>query len=130
MNKNTVLLLLIFILPLIAYFYLSYSGKSEAVSHSAPSAKIIKFTSTMCGECKRVDEVIKQVYPKYEDKTGLISINVQNGTKYNNEMMAQYRITLVPTIILKDKNGEIYKRIEGYIDAETFDKYLKELTDD
>ena len=129
MNKNTVLLLVIFLLPLIAYFYVSHSSKSIATIPSS-NARIIKFTSNMCGECKRVDAVIKEVYPKYQNKISLTSIAVQDNTKYNNEMTAKYKVTLVPTIILLDKNNNIIKRIEGCINAETFDKYLKELCND
>ena len=39
-------------------------------------------------------------------------------------MMNKYNITLVPTIIILDKNQKLVKRIEGYVDAKTLDGYL------
>lgn len=127
MNKNTIILLLIFILPLITYFYVSKNNESTVTVSNTTKPKIIKFTSTLCGECQRMDTVIKEVYPKYQKDIELISIPVQNQTEYNQEMVSKYNVTLVPTIVLLNKNQHIQKRIEGYIDSTTFDSYLKEI---
>ncbi|MCD8378343.1 MAG: thioredoxin family protein, partial [Candidatus Gastranaerophilales bacterium] len=115
MSKNTILLLAIFLLPLIAYFYVSHSSESNATVSTSSGPQIIKFTSDMCGECKRMDAVIKKVYPKYQNKIQLVQIAVQNNTEYNNDMIAKYKVTLVPTTVLLKKDKKIYKRIEGYI---------------
>lgn len=81
----------------------------------------------MCGECKRVEPVIKDVMTKYQDSIQYTSIPVQVNNKYNEEMISKYNVTLVPTIIILDKNQKVVKRIEGYVDARTLDKYLKDL---
>lgn len=127
MNKNTIILLLIFVLPLITYFYVSKNNESTVTVSNTTKPKIIKFTSTLCGECQRMDTVIKEVYPKYQKDIELISIPVQNQTEYNQEMISKYNVTLVPTIVLLNKNQHIQKRIEGYIDSPTFENYLKEI---
>ena len=127
MNKNTIILLLIFVLPLITYFYVSKNNESTVTVSNTTKPKIIKFTSTLCGECQRMDTVIKEVYPKYQKDIELISIPVQNQTEYNQEMVSKYNVTLVPTIVLLNKNQHIQKRIEGYIDSPTFENYLKEI---
>lgn len=127
MNKNTIILLLIFVLPLITYFYVSKNNESTVTVSNTTKPKIIKFTSTLCGECQRMDTVIKEVYPKYQKDIELISVPVQNQTEYNQEMISKYNVTLVPTIVLLNKNQHIQKRIEGYIDKTTFDNYLREI---
>lgn len=127
MNKNTIILLLIFVLPLITYFYVSKNNESTVTVSNITKPKIIKFTSTLCGECQRMDTVIKEVYPKYQKDIELISVPVQNQTEYNQEMISKYNVTLVPTIVLLNKNQHIQKRIEGYIDRTTFDNYLREI---
>ena len=127
MNKNTIILVLIFVLPLITYFYVSKNNESTVTVSNTTKPKIIKFTSTLCGECQRMDTVIKEVYPKYQKDIELISIPVQNQTEYNQEMISKYNVTLVPTIVLLNKNQHIQKRIEGYIDSTTFDSYLREI---
>lgn len=127
MNKNTIVLALVFVLPLVTYFYMSNRCESNATISGTTKPKIIKFTSNLCGECQRMDGVIKEVYPKYKESIELVSIPVQVQNEYNNDMVSKYQVTLVPTIILLNKNQSIQKRIEGYLDSNTFEKYLKEL---
>ena len=81
MNKNTIILLLIFVLPLITYFYVSKNNESTVTVSNTTKPKIIKFTSTLCSECQRMDTVIKEVYPKYQKDIELISVPVQNQTE-------------------------------------------------
>lgn len=130
MKRNTILLLIIFVVPLITYFYVSHTSESNAVVSTTNRPQIIKFSSNMCGECKKMDVVIKEVYPKYQNKIELIPIAVQNNTQFNNEMVSKYKVTLVPTIILLTKDKQVNKRIEGYVNASTFDNYLRELCND
>lgn len=127
MNKNTIILLLIFVLPLITYFYVSKTSESNATVSSTVKPKIIKFTSNLCGECQRMDVVINEVYPKYKENIELISIPVQVQNEYNKDMISKYQVNLVPTIILLNKNQNMVKRIEGYVNSATFENYLKEL---
>lgn len=127
MNKNTIVLLLIFVLPLITYFYVSKNSESNATVSSTVKPKIIKFTSNLCGECQRMDVVVNEVYPKYKENIELISIPVQVQNEYNKDMISKYQVNLVPTIILLNKNQNMVKRIEGYVNSATFESYLKEL---
>lgn len=127
MNKNIVILLLVFILPLFAYFMLSKTNQGSVSVANTNRPQLIKFTSNMCGECKRVEPVVNNVMEKYQDTVQYIVIPVQVDNRYNQEMIAKYRVTLVPTIILRDKNQKVVKRIEGYVDEKTLDNYLKGL---
>ncbi len=127
MNKNIVILLLVFILPLFAYFMLSKTNQGSVSVANTNRPQLIKFTSNMCGECKRVEPVVNNVMEKYQDTIQYIVIPVQVDNRYNQEMIAKYRVTLVPTIILRDKNQKVVKRIEGYVDEKTLDNYLKGL---
>lgn len=127
MNRNIVILLLIFVLPILGYFYVSKTNESTATVASTGAPQLIKFTSNMCAECKRVEPVIQNVMVKYQDKVHYISIPVQVHNKYNEDMMAKYNITLVPTIIILDKNQKLVKRIEGYVSESTLDGYLRNL---
>ena len=127
MNKNIVILLLVFILPLFAYFMLSKTNQGSVSVANTNRPQLIKFTSNMCGECKRVEPIVQKVMTNYQDSIQYTVIPVQVNNKYNQDMMQKYHITLVPTILILDKNQNVYKRIEGYIDEPTLDKYLKEI---
>lgn len=124
MNKNIVILFLIFVLPIVGYYWFSKNSQGCISTASANRAQLIKFTSNMCGECKRVEPVVNQVMTKYQDDIHYVVIPVQVNNKYNQEMMAKYNVTLVPTIVILDKNQNVVKRIEGYVDAKTLDGYL------
>ena len=122
MNKNMLIVLLIFIVPLVAYFTLSKANNSNVSIAEPNRPKLIKFTSDMCGECKRVEPVVNNVMTKYQDSVQYIVIPVQVRNKYNVDMMTKYNVTLVPTIIILDKNQKIIQRIEGYVAYDTLDK--------
>ncbi len=130
MNKNLTIILMIFIIPLIGYFCLSQRSASNVTVATTTRPQLIKFTSNMCSECRRVEPVVNAVVKKHQDTVQYIAIPVQVNNKYNNEMMSKYNVTLVPTIIILDKDKHVVKRIEGYVDAKTLDGYLRKVCND
>ena len=127
MNRNIIILLLVFILPLFAYFTLSKANKGSISVAETGCPQLIKFTSDMCGECKRVEPVVNKVMTKYQDSVQYIVIPVQVRNKYNVDMMRKYDVTLVPTIVLLDRNKKVVHRIEGYVAPDTLDNYLRDI---
>ncbi len=127
MNKNIIILVLIFVIPLFAYFMLSKNNQGAVSVANTNRPHVIKFTSNMCGECKRVEPVVNKIILKYQDTVQYSVIPVQVDNKYNQDMISKYRVTLVPTIILLDKNQKVTKKIEGYVDEKTLDNYIKDI---
>lgn len=129
MKKNLIIVLFIFLVPLIAYFMLSSFGGSNVASADSQTSKpqIVKFTSVMCMDCQTMNKIIKEIYPKYKDCIELMEINVQDNNPKNDEWIKKYDVTLVPTIILINSNGNQVKRIEGAIEKEQMEKYLQDL---
>lgn len=125
MNKNIIVILLIFIIPIFGYYILSQKNISNISSANGNCPKLIKFTSNMCGECKRVEPIVQEVVQKYQDSIQYIVIPVQIDNKYNQEMISKYRVTLVPTIIILDKDGKQIKRMEGYINKTDLENYVR-----
>ena len=125
MNKNLVIIALIFIIPIFAYFMLSHKSQSNISVAGGSRPQIIKFTSNMCGECVRMEPVFKRVMLNYQDKIQYIAIPVQVDNEYNRKMIAKYNVRFVPTIVILDSNGQVYKRTEGYIPETELEKYLK-----
>ena len=129
MKKNLIVVLLIFLIPLAAYFLLGFSGNKDILSVDAKTNKpqIIKFTSVMCMDCQTMNKIMKEIYPKYKDEIELTEINVQDKNPNNDSWIKKYNVTLVPTIILINSNGNQVRRIEGAIEKELMDKYIQEL---
>lgn len=127
MNKNILIILAILILPICFYYYLDKTQSVLANKVNSTRPKIIKFSSDMCSECQKMEKTVNQVYPKYSGKIELINIPVQKQTKYNLELIKQYKVTLVPTIIFKKSNGQTMAKFEGAMSNNEFEQYLKRL---
>lgn len=126
MNKNIVWISLIFIVPLAAYFGLT--RENTAVQSAAVTGdEIIKFASPMCYECNQLEKVVEEIFPKYENKVTLSSIDVTKKDKKVRELIREYNVTLVPTTVFKNQDGRITKRIEGTMQPEVFESYTEEL---
>lgn len=129
--KNIIIILLIFIVPLVAYKLLSgrhTDTGAEVGTTNRP--QIIKFSALMCAECKELDAVLDEVYPKYEKKIDLIKIQVQDNDSKTKELIKKYGITLTPTMILLDSQGEKLDKIEGSMEKDKLDKLMKDLSED
>ena len=127
MKKNTIIILLIFAIPLITYFMLTFSNVTTAKTPTEGKPQVVKFTSQMCLDCQTMNNIFKDIFPKYKDKIVLTEIQVQNKSLYNKSMIKKHNVTLVPTIILIDSDGKIVKRIEGAIPASEMDSCLEGL---
>ncbi len=127
MKKNSIIVLLILLVPMIAYFVLSHNTKNSVVEAQLNQPQMIKFASKMCYDCQRLEKVMEKVYPDYLNKVTLTEISVQNNASSVQDMIKKYKVKLVPTSIFIDKNGNVKARVEGYMDENTLRNYLNEI---
>lgn len=126
--KNFSIITLIFVLPLVAYMILSKPDASLASKNiSKNKPQIIKFTSLMCLDCKKLSGVMKEVYPKYSNKIALVEVQVQNNDDFTKKQVEKYNVTLVPTLILINSKGKKVSKIEGFVEKNKLEKLMKEL---
>ena len=126
--RNFSIIALIFVVPIVAYMILSRpdaSLASKSIGTNKP--QIIKFTSLMCLDCKKLGTVMKEVYPKYSDKINLVEVQVQNNDDFTKKQVEKYNVTLVPTLIFLDSKGRKVSRVEGFLEKEKLEKHMKEL---
>lgn len=129
--RNFSIITLIFVIPIVAYMILSKPDASMAnKAANANKPKIIKFTSLMCLDCKKLSNVMKEVYPKYSDKIALIEVQVQNEDEFTKQQVEKYNITLVPTLVLVDKKGKQVSKTEGFVEKGRLEKMMKDLAND
>lgn len=136
MKKSIIIVAIVLLLPLIAFGILSNSNSISAKTNTQVAQtenialgkpQVLKFTSTMCLDCQTMNKLFKEVFPKYNDKIVLTEISVQDGSSFTNEQIKKYNITLVPTMIFLDSNNKQIRRVEGAIEKEVLENYLKEL---
>ena len=104
MNRNIITILLIFLVPLVAYWTLA-KDKSVATlpTIAFTGSEIIKFSSPMCYECQELEKVIKEVYPEFANKISITNIDVTSKNKDIKKIVKDYDVKLVPTCIFKNK---------------------------
>ena len=139
MKKNIIIIALIFVVPLVAFWILSNTNSTTAKTNvetpevqqieevAIGKPQVLKFTSTMCLDCQTMNKLFKEVFPNYEDKIVLTEISVQDGKDFTNQQIKKYNITLVPTMIFLDSNNKQVRRVEGAIEKDVLENHLKEL---
>lgn len=128
MNKKSIITILaILIIPILAFFGLTFNKDTSSIAQANGKPQIIKFSSTMCIECQEVEKVFKELLPKYQDKVAYTEIIVDSRDDMKNNMIKKYNVTLVPTVIMLNSDGTQYKRIESAIPKEEMEKYIKGL---
>ena len=127
--KNWIIILLIFAMPLGFYAYLEAKAEQDKVCTVVgnsevknPKAKIVKFSSPMCSECKEMNVELDKAMKDYKNSVIIEEINVVEnvgkGVKYNKAAIKKYNVSLVPTIVFLDKQGNTIKKREGIVKSD------------
>ncbi len=128
MNRNIIIIMAIFIVPLAVYFGLTRDKLTTLPSVASQGAEIIKFSSPMCYECQELEKIFDEVFPKYSKDISLKKIDVTQKNNETREMIKKYEVKLVPTTVFKDETGNVTRRIEGSMQPQILENYLKEIT--
>ena len=133
--KNWIIILLIFIMPLTLYAFFDAKAQNEMMCKvegnslvKNPKAKIIKFSSPMCSECKEASVEMEKALKDYKDSVLVEEINVVDnvgkGIEYNKLAIKKFKVTLVPTTVFVDKTGKVIKKQEGVIKSDEIKEIL------
>ncbi len=133
--RNWIIVLLIFIMPLALYAFFDAKAQNEMMCKvegntvvKNPKAKIIKFSSPMCSECKVASAEMDKALKDYKDRVLVEEINVVENVgksvEYNKLAIKKFKVTLVPTTVFVDKSGKVVKRQEGVIKSDEIKEIL------
>lgn len=127
MNRNIIIILLIFLVPLAVYFGLSRDKLTTPPSFASSGPEVIKFASPMCYECQQLEKVFDEVFPNYNKDISLRQIDVTQKDNSTKALIKSYGVKLVPTTVFKNADGKTLRRIEGTMQPQVLENYLKEL---
>jgi thioredoxin 1 len=85
---------------------------------------LIDFYADWCGPCRIQTPIIEELAQRMGDQVEVKKINVDD----HMEMANQYRIYVVPTLIIEKDKKEI-KRIEGLTDVASLEAIMKPLVE-
>ena len=126
-KKSIFTILAILILPLVAFWGLTFSQGESNIAEAVDRPQVFKFSSTMCAECKEVEKTFQELLPKYEDKFVYTEVIVDSRNDMKNALIKKHNLTLVPTVVMVNSDGSIHKRIENSIPKEEMEEYIKGL---
>ena len=128
MTKKTIITILaILILPVLTFWAVSSRQETSAVASTNGVPQIIKFSSSMCLECKQVEKIFNEIMPQYKDKVEYTSIIVDSRKDMDNDLIKKHKIQLVPTVVMINSDGKVCKRIEGAVSKEEYIKIIEGL---
>ena len=82
------------------------------------------FHSTTCKPCIQMDEIVKEVYPGYQETVGMVDVNVYD--KSNQNLLRRANLRVIPTLIFIDRSGEA-KGYTGVMPADALHEQLQAL---
>lgn len=127
--KNWIVALVILTLPLAVYWGLknNQEAKKSFSAHAVEMPSVIKFSSPMCMDCKKLADELEEIKPNYQDKINFIEIDATSNNKNTQEQIEKYGVTVVPTLIFIDTKNQKERKVEGFEKKEHLERYLKEL---
>ncbi len=125
--KNLIISLLILVIPVSTYLFLNKNSIDyTAMANDKNNPSLLIYTSTMCLDCKKMKEVIKELESSYADKINFISINALDNNKKIQESIKKHEVKVVPTLVFTDINGGETDKVEGYIPKEELINKIEE----
>lgn len=128
MNKKTIFTILaILIVPVLIFCGLSAQKDSGTIANAASIPQVIKFSSTMCLECKQIAGIFDEMMPQYQGKVDYKQVIVDSRKDMKNPLIKQYKVNLVPTVVMVNSDGTVAKKIVGAVSKEKYEECIKGL---
>lgn len=130
--KKWLLICFILFFPMGLYAVMSNNHQDNAafesqIVHAQGKPCVYKFASTMCKDCIELEKILNTLTPEYSDKINFVYYNVDKNDKKVKAMIKKYGLTVVPSMIFVDENGNEKLKIEGLVSREELEKQLKAL---
>lgn len=89
--------------------------------------KVIKFSSSWCGPCKVMAPIYDKIskMEKYEN-VNFLSYDIEEDEE-GVELVEQFKIKNVPTIVFVDENNNVIRKIIGLVQEDNLIEILNEV---
>ena len=88
--------------------------KEKAKNQPKPLLTFVELGSVNCIPCRMMKPVMKAIEDKYKDQVQVIFHDV----KVKKEMVAKYKVRVIPTQVFLDAEGKEFFRHEGFFPKE------------
>jgi len=104
-----------------AYIDSAYNYKNNAQTYQLT---FLEFGSSGCSACKRMEKVMEDIQGQYSEKVNVVFYNITFPE--NRKLMNYYGVSIIPTQILLDNEGEEFFRHTRYISTTKLIKKIHE----
>ena len=88
--------------------------------------KLIAFTASWAQPCKKLQEDIAQARSQWGDNVEVVQVDVDDPK--NEQLLDQYDVSPVPTVVFLDQDGQMVTFLVGYSGIDTLNSKVKTLT--
>ena len=81
---------------------------------------LVYFWATLCGPCKMIAPIVKEIADEYDGKILVGKVNVDEEP----DLTMQYNVSSIPTLMVF-KNGQLVNKAVGYREKDEILKMLK-----
>lgn len=98
---------------------------APAVTTTAAKPKVIEFSATWCGPCKRFAPTFDKVASMFSDKIEIQKIDIDD--KSTQDITEKYKVQAVPTIVFLDAKGRVVKNQLGGMNEQDLTSTMQSL---
>ena len=118
---------IILVLPIVLYAMFKAPEHSGRLEAATGKPIVLEFSSTMCSECQKLQKVLDEVEPRYDNKISFQKVNASMIDATAQEKIKKYNVKSVPTTIFIDKKGNTIAQEIGAMTEKELVLHLEEL---
>ncbi|HEY9789635.1 MAG TPA: thioredoxin domain-containing protein [Candidatus Obscuribacterales bacterium] len=104
---------------------LGLRSSDRGVGGAPARGKVFEFYADWCEPCKELKPVLAKVKQEYGDQVDVQSINVDD--KNNAELVDQYDVSPIPTVIFMNPDGQVVGYSVGYAGEKSVEKEIQKI---
>jgi thioredoxin 1 len=97
-------------------------AKGDVIPPKNGLPSVVKLGAEWCPPCRAMKPVLEELTAELKGKVNVLDLDIEK----NRALARQYKVSLIPTIIIFDRKGKAKTIVTGFIDKDDLRRKLKE----